>query len=83
MHNFHIAGNNALFDEAIESALDVHEACLICAAEVVGAGGKRERNFFLNHMSGNLRLFNAECTAEPTAAISFRHFNVAEPFYIL
>lgn len=83
MHNLHIAGNNTLLDEAIESALDVHEACLVCTAEIVGSGGKCECNFFLDHMSRNLRLFNAECAAEPTAAVSFGHFNVAEPLYIL
>ena len=83
MHNLHVAGNNALLNEAIESAFDIHEACLVCTAEVVGAGGKRERNFFLNHMSRNFGLFNAECTAKPAAAISFGHFDVAEPLYVL
>ena len=47
MHNLHIAGNNTLLDEAIESALDVHEACLVCTAEIVGSGGKCECNFYV------------------------------------
>lgn len=83
VQDFHVAGNNALLDQSVECAFDIHQTSLVGAAEIVGSCGECEGNLFLHHMAGYFGLLDAERAAESATAVGFGHLDIAQALDVL